>query len=228
METLSIPKQHSADSQSLYSINGWWIFISICLIYIFTAWWLQSEVLTDSLYYQTLGNKLSTDKIDAFVGLQHRTRWLGYATIPIALVFKITASCFCLMTGLMVTGNKLSFKILFKIALFAESAFVAAALVRLVLLAFFHTIDRLEDFQSFAPLSLYSLLKPSSVASWLVYPLQTLNLFEFAYAGLLAAGLHFYLRQPLKKMLAVAAGSYGLGLLCWMIFMVFLNLNLAS
>jgi hypothetical protein len=132
------------------------------------------------------------------------------------------------MTGLLVTGNKVSFKILFKIALFAESAFVAAALVRLVLLAFFHTIDRLEDWQAFAPLSLYSLLKTSSVASWLVYPLQTLNLFELAYMGLLAAGLHYYLQQPFSKMLPLSAGAYGVGLLCWMIFMVFLNLNLGA
>ena len=229
MHPLTLQEPSPIDQpKSFYAINSWWIFIGICLIYIFSAWWLQTEVLTDDLYYQTLGGRLSTDKIDAWVGLQHRTRLLGYTMIPIGLLLKISATCTCLMTGLLITGNKVSFRSLFKIALFAESAFVAAAMLRLVLLAFFHTIDRLEDWQSFAPLSLYSLMKASTVPSWLVYPLQTLNLFEIAYMVLLAAGLHYFLLRPMKRMLLLSAASYGIGLFCWMTVMVFLNLNLAA
>jgi len=227
MTDLAATEQSSGTSaeQPLYALNGWWVFSGICFIYLFFNWWLQTEVLTDQVYYYSLAGQISTDKLSAYLDAQHRMSFLSYLMVPVALLFKMTLVSFCLLTGLLLTAQKLPFQTLFKIALFAESAFAASTLLRLLLLTFSHSIESLAQFQTFAPLSLFSLFRASSVPDWLNYPLQTLDLFQVAYVLLLAAGLRFFLRQPFGKSLRLVIASYGLGLLCTMIGAAFLVIS---
>jgi hypothetical protein len=216
----------SSDNTSLYSANAWWVFAGICSIYLFFNWWLQTQVFTDQVYYYSLGGRVSAEKLASFLDAQHRMSFLSYVFVPVVLVVRMTVIAFCLLTGLLLTSRKLSFKAIFKIVLFAESAFAAGVLLRLLLLAFSKGIESLAQFETFAPLSLYSLVHPSSVPAWLTYPLQTLDLFQVAYCLLLAAGLRHFLFCPFKKALRLVLCSYGLGLLCCMIafaFFVFSN-----
>lgn len=213
---------HPANDPPLYDLNGWWIFSSICIIYLIFNWWIQTQVLTDQFYYYSLGAKVGADKLSTILSDQHRMSLLTYLIVPFTLLLKMTAVTFCLLTGLLLTAQKLSFSILFKIVLFAESAFVTGILLKLLLLSFGHNIDTLSEYESFAPLSLFSLFKTSSLPDWLILPLQTIDLFQIAYFLLLAKGLRFYLRQPFGKMLRLVIGTYGLGLLSWMIIVAFL------
>ena len=210
---------------NLFTIHSAWLIAAFAVIYIFAAWWIQTGVLTDEVYYNTLAGKTSTDKIDSLIQLQHRMGLIGYILVPFELLVRVAAASFCLLTGLYLTGRKLSPRAVFKIALFAESAFIGYALLKLIVLAFFHPISRLQELQAFAPLSLYSIADASSIPDWLVYPLQTINLFEITYWIFLAAGLRHLLGEPLGKMLLLVLGSYGLGLLCWLTAAIFLILN---
>lgn len=213
MNELIIDKRHSAQSTpSVYSIHNGWLIAGFSLLYLLSAWYIQTAVLTDDVYI----NKI-----------QHRVGLFSYAFIPVGVLLRTAAVAFCLLTGLLVAGHTLSFRNSFKIALFAEFALVVYALLKLVLLAFFHPIGELRELQAFAPLSLYSLLHAEAVPRWLMYPLQTINLFEIAYWFLLAAGLRDFLGQPLGKMFLLVLASYGVGLLCWMTAVEFLMLNLS-
>ncbi|MBN9386272.1 MAG: hypothetical protein J0H74_36270 [Chitinophagaceae bacterium] len=228
MTELAATGQNSAssDNTSLYTINAWWVFAGICLIYLFFNWWLQTQVFTDQVYYYSLGGRVSAEKLAAFLDAQHHMSFLSYVLVPVTLVIRMTLIAFCLLVGLLLTSQKLSFKAIFKIVLFAESAFAAGVLLRLLLLAFSKDIESLGQFETFAPLSLYSLINPSSVPAWLTYPLQTLDLFQVAYCLLLAVGLRHFLLWPFKKALRLVLYSYGLGLLCCMIafaFFIFSN-----
>jgi hypothetical protein len=190
---------------------------------------MQTEVLTDNVYYNSLGDRYSPDKIESVIQMKHRAGLLGYFLAPVTLLIKVLFTSFCPGTGLLCTSVKLPpVKLLFKIALLAESAFAAGTLVKLFMLAFFRSINSFEELQSFAPLSLYSLLNGAAVPPFLTYPLQTLNVFEGGYWLLLAAGLHYFLRKKFGKMLGLVLCSYGLGLVCWMVCMVFLNINFAK
>jgi len=225
MNELVINKRPTA---RLYDIHWGWLIAGFSLVYIFSAWWMQTSVLTDDVYYNTLGGKTNTDKIDSIIQLQHRIGLVSYILVPFELLVRVAAASFCLLTALFVTGRRLSTGTVIKIALFAETAFVAYALLKLVLLAFFHPINSLQELQAFAPLSLYSIANGAAIPDWLAYPLQTINLFEIAYWLILALGLRYYLREPLGKMLLLVLGSYGLGLVCWLTAIVFLILNAAQ
>jgi len=216
----------SSDNTSFYAINGWWVFAGMCFIYLFFNWYLQTQVLTDQVYYYSLGGRVSTEKLAAFLDAQHHVSFLSYVLVPVTLVIRMTLVSFCILTGLLLTSEKLSFKAIFKIVLFAETAFAAGVLLKLLLLAFSKDIESLSQFETFAPLSLYSLCNPSAIPAWLTYPLQTLDLFQAGYCLLLAAGLGYYLGTPFKASLRFVLCSYGAGILCCMIafaFFIFSN-----
>ena len=151
--------------------------------------------------------------------------FLSYALIPVTIAIKMTLVAFCLMAGLLLTSQKLSFSILFRIVLFAESAFVASTLFRLLVLAFSHTIDSLGQYMAFAPLSLFSFFHATSVPNWMVYPLQTIDVFQLLYVYFLAKGLQLYLKRPFKDSLEQVVGSYGLGLFTCMILFAFISIT---
>ena len=221
--TTAVPKP--SDRVPIYSINSWWVFSGICFISLFFTWYLQTQVLTDQVYYHSLGARVDSDKLGAFLDMQHRMSTVGYLLVPVILLLKMTLVSFCLLTGLMLTSQKLPFQTIFKIVLFAESAFAASILFKMLLLSFTHEVDRLDQYTNFAPLSLFSLLKASSVPTWLTYPLQTLDVFQVAYCLLLAAGLSFYSRKTFKESFMQVLGSYGAGLLCCMIGFAFLTFS---
>lgn len=215
-------------SQSIYAINSWWLFACICLLSLFSTYYIQANVLTDEIYYNSFVDRLTADKIESLIHTQQRFRMLSYLMVPAGLLLRITLACFCIYTGLQFTSYSLPFRTVFKIALFAETAFVGYTLLRLFLLSFFYEINTFNELQSFAPLSVFSLLNADAVPKLLQYPLQVLNLFELLYCLLLAAGLRFFLKQSLSKMTWLVLTSYGLGLLCWMLCVVFLNTYLTT
>ena len=208
--------------QHIYDINGWFVFSGICLVYLFSSYYLQQHVLTEAVYYNSLAN-VDEHEVEEMIHMKEKAGILGYLLVPVTTSIKVLFASFCLYTGLLLTGNNAEFRKIFKVALFAEVAFVFATLIRLLLLAFFTNLHTFEEISSFAPLSLYSLF--GNAPNYLVYPLQTINLFEIGYIFLLAAGLQYFLKHPFKKMLLLVVCSYGLGLLAWMVFVGFLNVN---
>jgi hypothetical protein len=216
------PMPGASGQTPIYAINGWWVFSGICFIYLFFNWYLQTQVLTDQVYFYSLGGRIAADKLGDFLAGQHRMSPLSYLVIPAFLLAKMTLISFCLLTGLLITGQKLSFPVIFKIVLFAESVFAVSALIRMLILAFSREILSLEQYANFSPLSLYSLLRPGSVPVWLVFPLQTLDIFQLGYWLLLAYGLRFYCRLSFRAALWQVICSYGTGLVCCMIGCAFL------
>lgn len=226
MDFLTLGKTRQVmPGQHIYDINNWFVFSGICAVYLFSSYYLQQHVLTESVYYNSL-SAMDEHEIEEIFHSKESAGILGYFMVPVTTTVKMLFTSFCLYTGLLVMGNTTPFRKIFKIALFAEIAFVLATLVRLILLAFFMDVNNFNDISSFAPLSLYSLI--GSAPAYLAYPLQTINVFEVLYVFLLAAGLQYFLKFEFKKMLLLVLASYGLGLLAWMIFVGFLNVNFIS
>jgi hypothetical protein len=210
---------------SIYTTNIWLVSGITCFIYLFFNWYLQTQVLRDQVYSYSLGRQVNPDKLAAFLQGQHRMILVSYMIVPLTLLVKISLVSLCLLTGLLLTSLKLPFRTLVRITLFAESAFLAGTLLRLLIFAFSHNVESLGEYMRFAPLSLYSLFKSTAIPNWLTYPLQTLDIFQIGYVLLLAAGLHYYIGQPFKKMLNLVLMSYGLGLACCMIGFAFISVS---
>jgi hypothetical protein len=208
---------------TVHVVNPWIVFGISCFVYLFFNWYLQTQVLTDSVYTFTFGAQVNPDKLNAFIDGQHRTSLLSYLFVPVMLLFKMSLVSLCIYAGLVLTSQTILFPQVFRIVVIAESATVAGTLVKLLLLAFSHPVESLGQYLAFAPLSLYSLFKSASIPNWLVYPLQTLDLFQVIYVCLLAKGLQHSMKKPFRSSLEMVIGSYGVGLAVCIIGFAFIS-----
>ena len=208
------------------SINPWRTLVFILILFLILSIITNLFFATDSLYYQSLGEVLSTDRIAKLIAQIRKWQWLGYAFIPIVAIIRISFTATCIYIGSFIANIKVDFRNLFKVALFADFIFVLAALIKLIILIFFKEVNTLEDLQ-FQPFALANLFDTKTIDQLLVYPLALANLFELLYWLALAWLLTGVIKQPMKKTLKTVASSYGTGLLLWVLFIMFLNVSLS-
>lgn len=215
----------------LYSnkpVNGYLIFISLCFLSMILTLVGNYTLLTDELYFDFFGEKLAYDRIVDIIDASKEWRWVNYIIQPVFYLLKFFLVSSCLATGALLSGMTISFKDLFRITMMAELVFFIPPIIKIFWFGIFHVDYTLQDLQFFSPLSVLSYINRESVEVWLLYPLQLLNLFELAHWLLLAYGLYELTRERYSKMLGLVAASYGTGLLLWVVFIVFLTINLSA
>lgn len=84
-----------------------------------------------------------------------------------------------------------------------------------------------ETTANYFPLSLLSFWGAENIVSWLHYPLQTLNLFEVAYILCISWLLSKQWKPNFIESINIVLPSYGIGLLIWMVLVVFLTLQIS-
>jgi len=84
------------------------------------------------------------------------------------------------------------------------------------------------DVQYFKPLSLLNFFEASEIEDWLIFPLQSLNLFEIAYMFVLAIGIKGILKKEYAEALNFTIPVYGSALVTWIVFITFLSINLTT
>ena len=129
--------------------------------------------------------------------------------------------------GCFLFGKEIKYKKLFNLVVKAEFIFLLVILVKTAWFYFFQTNYSLEDLQYFYPLSALSIIGYEGLQPWFVYPFQVLNLFELAYWFILAYLLGKELESTTDKGLSIVASSYGVGLLIWVVGVMFLTLNMS-
>jgi hypothetical protein len=204
--------------------NRWnFLFISIsALTFMYLA---QEFMLTEDMYYQTLGEQMTMERIEEYMSQQKKYQWVGYLFIPLVYLIKFSLISLCLITGTLLADIKISFKQVFGIVVFAEIVFLIPTAIRVVWFGFIDTDFTLAELSSFMPLSLANLFDVSKLEIWWVYPFQLANLFEVIYWLLLAYGLHLHTQREYERMLRLVLSSYGSGLLLWVVVVMFLNVN---
>lgn len=210
----------------MFKLRSIKIIILLILFSFLFSFSMNFLFISDGIYYQSFGEKLATDRIAKIIEQSQKWQWIGYVFIPIVVFIRVGFTATCLYSGLFVVELKVRFRDLFKVALLADFVFVAAGVAKLVILIFFKEVSMLEDLQ-FQPLSLMQLFDKGSVDALLVYPLSLLNAFEALYWLILAWLLTGMLEKPMGSALKTVAFSYGTGLLLWVLFVMFLTVNLS-
>lgn len=187
---------------------------------------LMSElVFTDEVYYAALSDNLSFDRIDELLKNRKELAWVSYAITPVFYILKIFLATVCVYIGIFMLKEKVSFSALFSVCIYAEFVFLAPIAIRLFWFTQVDTSYALADVSDFPPASLYNVLGSTVDEDWIKYPLRVLNAFELIYMIALAKGIsskfHFSFTESVKLVLA----SYGLGLILWILTIVFLLIN---
>lgn len=202
------------------------LLLGLLLLYEALFFTIDYVLISDDLVFSALGDQLSYERINDIIDSDKKFRWLSYLLLPIFLLLKFFMVGFSLSLLGIMTGIENSFIQFFKSVVVAEFVFVLPFLLKVLWFGFIQTDYSLSDIQYFSPLSIFGLFQPEEVQSWLIYPLQLLNLFELAYWCILAWQLKDLLNRDFAGSLGFVASTYGVGLLLWVIFVMFLTVSL--
>lgn len=182
----------------------------------------SNKLLVDSLIEQ-----FPTDQVQELLTFQQKWEWLTYVILPLLLLLKIAIITAILDLGCFLFNKEIKYKKLFNIVVKAEFIVLLAIIIKTAWFYFYQTNYTLEDLQYFYPFSALSLIGHEGLQPWFVYPFQVLNLFELAYWFILAYLLGKELESTTDKGLSIVASSYGVGLLIWVVGVMFLTLNIS-
>lgn len=179
----------------------------------------------NQLVYKDLSEQLTLKQIEEFFDTKERWVWVSYLIIPFLLFLKLTVIAWVLGIGGFFNEVSLSHRSYFRIVLVSEYFFLIPALSKIAWFYFFETDFTYEQVQQFVPFSLQSIMDTSSIPNWALYPLQIFNLFELAYWFILA----FLIGKATKANngIKVVLTGYAPTLLVWVVFIMFLTLNLS-
>lgn len=202
-----------------------YVFLTLIISIVFLFILSNLLLLSDTIYYNTFANQLTFEQIDLLISENKKWEWIGYTTLPILTLVKLTLVASCISIGLFFVANKFSFKAAFGVALEAEFVFLIPALLKIIWFTIFQTDYTLQDLQTFYPLSALSFFEYSTLQPWLVYPLQLFNVFEIIYWVLLARGISQIIERDVSKSFEIVAASYGTGLLLWVAVVMFITVS---
>lgn len=209
------------------------LFLIIVFFYTLIQSSMQYLYFGDHIFYSSFEEQVSHSQIERIIETSQKMRWVGYASFPVFVLFRVSFTAICLYTGLFFADLPARFSRIFKIALLADFVFVLSALAKLIILIFFREVSTLHDLQ-FQPFSVLEFFPGESFDAMLVYPLSLLNLFELGYFLVLAWLIRDLVNQessvrPLSfgKAFRLTGISYGSGLLLWVLVVLFINLSLS-
>lgn len=203
-----------------------YFFLALVMGFFVVIFTSEKILNIEHLAYNSLSEKLTAQEINKFFELQKKIKLIGYFINPLILLVKT-----CMVATILYIGTyffckkELSFKALWEIAIKAEFIFLLVSVCKLIWFYFFQTNFILEDIQYFYPLSSLNILDYHLLDPWLIYPLQTLNFFEFAYIILLSFQIGNLTKTNTDTGLKIVASSYVPALLLWVTVVMFFTLN---
>ena len=206
--------------------QGWTLLI-IILLYTGLSIFDNTYIFTDDFFYEGLNESFSRDTIETILNSEAHLGWIGFVALLFIIIIKVLFMTFCVTTGAIFTDTSFSIKDIFQAVLYSEFIFLASQITYSLNLFFNREFLTIENAGNFYPLSVLSFFNVENVVPWLHYPLQTLNLFEVAYVICIAWLLSKQWKPNFVESLNIVIPSYGLGLLVWMVLVVFLTLQVS-
>ena len=209
----------------LYKIKKINYSILIVTLYVIISVVYNHTFLSETFFLQMYEGIFTRTQIIESINFVKKWEW-GIIAFNVFFIFiKIACVALCLYIGLFFFSNQNnSYQISFNVALKSEIVFVAYYIVRLLWYTFIHIPDSLEEMQVM-PFSVMSFFDPSITETWLIYPLNTLNIFEVLYVLMLSSFLTVAIQIKFRNAFELVFVSYGAGLLLLMVAQMFLILT---
>ena len=209
--------------------NNYILLLTVVIILLLSGLLLKYGLEVDKMVLNFYSEQLAQEQIEKLLEIQQKWAWLGYAIIPLLVLFRSSLVALCLNIGMFFYDmeNSIKFKQFFRIALLGEFVLVLVGFFKLGYFYFIKTDYTLQDLEQYSPLSYINFLDLEKIQPWLIYPLQTINLFEITYFFVLVYGLWKLLKNNYSKSFEIVAVSYGSGLVIWLGLVMFLTLNMS-
>ena len=197
------------------------------IIYTLIGVMFSYYILKDSIYFNSFIDKLDNDQIERIIEVNRKYAWVSLILNPILYVFKLTFISISIYFIKLIIGEdfKATFSQIFFSVTVADVVFLILAITKLSYFLLYPPTN-LEIIQDFAPGSLYQLVSQVN-EPWLVYPLQAISIWELGFIVVLAYQLKEFFQNDFALSLQNVLLSYGTMFLFWIVFVVFITLNLS-
>ncbi|WP_445908813.1 hypothetical protein [Yeosuana sp.] len=202
-------------------------FIGLVILTLILGFFSEIILNTEILLINSLAENLTYKQLQEITEFNDKWQWLGYAIMPLLTLLKISIIAAVLDIGCFFFSTEIKYKKLFNIVVKAEFVFLLVIIFKTAWFYAFQPSFTLEDLQYFYPLSALNIIGYQGIETWFVYPFQVLNLFEVAYWFILAYLIGKEINETTDKGFSIVASSYGVGLLIWVVGVMFLTLNMS-
>ena len=199
-------------------------FIILSFYIIGISYVIQFSFYNESVFYNTYAEQLTFERTQKMYESGKQWRWISYLLMPVFLISKIAYNSFWITTGSLLNRVKGEFIDDYNICLKAEYIFVAMLLTKFIWLIFFKEVNNLTDL-SFIPGSLLNFYNVAKLPQWLIYPLQTINIWEvlFCIVGTSMYSIQYNVSKA--KAAQLFCIPYLAGLFIWVLVIVFITLQ---
>ena len=204
----------------------YYYFILLIILSTGLLYFIESLILTDNIYIEHFYQQTSFVRIEKILSLKSKWSWISYVSIPAIYLIKFTLVSLWILSATILFGYKNTFKEIFGVVIVAEFIWLIPSFITLIWFGFIDTDYSLVDVQYFKPLSLLNFFEASEVENWLIFPLQSLNLFELVYVLVLAIGIKKMLKKDYNTALNFTIPVYGSAVFVWVVFYSLISLNL--
>ncbi|NOU18626.1 MAG: hypothetical protein HOO91_13805 [Bacteroidales bacterium] len=198
-----------------------YLFIAVASIYVINSLVIRLFYIDDIFFFNTYGGKFNADEAHKILQLDKSWGFIKFLFIPITLFIRISFVVLCFYIGLYLAEIRVSMRELYKVVIVAEFTFILFTIIRTILV-FNHSFTSFEELGGYSPFRFISTVKLNSYPDWIKIPMGILNSIEFLYWLVLSFLLAKLMKWNFLKSLSFVLKTYVLGLLVWILFVVFI------
>jgi len=209
------------------SLRGWKLFSGIVLVELLILLVSQTILIDEIVFFNTYSEQLTYELSMEIFSAMRSYSWISYAITPILLLLKFSALSVLIYIGVFFSDlhKDITLGKIFKVVVLSEIVFVVASVIKVLWFILFAGNYTLDDMNFFYPLSLINLFSRSEVASYWVYPLQTVNIFQVFYVLLLAFGLSRIGSVKKISVDRIVLSTYVPAMAVWIAMILFLTID---
>lgn len=210
-----------------FSLRGWKMFSGIVLVELLILWVSQTVLIDEIIFFNTYSEQLTYELSMEIFSAMRSYSWISYAILPILLLLKFSTLSVLIYIGAFFSDlhKDITLGKIFKVVVISEIVFVVASVIKVLWFILFAGNYTLDDMNFFYPLSLINLFSRSEVASYWVYPLQTVNIFQVFYVLLLAFGLSRISSVKKISVDRIVLSTYVPAIAVWIAMVLFLTID---
>ena len=214
-------------AQKYFALKKSTLFLLIISGHLILTWLSGVLLINEIVFYNTYSEQLTYERAIALFENTKRLSWIGYVILPVLLLIKITLISTVIFIGLflMDNSNLVTFGKIFGVVIACELVFILAGFSKLLWFCFFAGNYDMNELTFFYPLALSNFFNFSDIDRIWVFPLQTLNLFQFAYILFLSLGLQIRSGVPRAVAEKSVLISYLPGLILIISLIMFLSIG---
>jgi len=175
--------------RSELGLKTWQLYSLLLLANLIVLWLFNEFILTREAYHSLLSERMEATRVDEYFDfLRSATRW-GLAAQPVVLLLQVTFVALLIQMPLVLMFIDISFKSLFRLAVFASFVTPLSGFIRFLWLARLESTEITQNVLNMMPFSLNHLLSPALDSSLAYSTLGKFSVFEGMWCMVIYKGL---------------------------------------